>query len=193
MVLGEPLQVTMFLVEVFEKLGINYFVGGSLASSIHGIPRATQDVDLIAELQIKHVKNLVEALRENFYVDEYMILDAIRQKKSFNVIHLGTMFKADIFILQSNRHYQEELRRRESYKLPGNGKVLYIASAEDMILEKLRWYNLGDRMSDKHLSDVQGILKVKKNNLDLDYLEKQAIQMKLEDLLAEAQQQADSD
>jgi hypothetical protein len=145
MILGEPLQVTLLLAEVFENLNIRYLVGGSLASSIHGIPRATQDVDVVVEIALSQIKPFVEALREAFYVDEDMIKDALRRERAFNIIHLATMFKVDLFPLKRNAHAQEEMERRESYALPEQTRKLYVASAEDMVVEKLRWYRLGNK------------------------------------------------
>jgi hypothetical protein len=91
---SEPVLVMAKLARVFDSLGIRYVVGGSLASSIYGIPRATQDVDFVADLRLSHVEAITSALTEEFYVDADMISDAIKRRASFNVIHLTTMFKA---------------------------------------------------------------------------------------------------
>jgi len=190
MILGEPLQVTILLAEVFERLNIRYLIGGSLASSIHGIPRATQDVDLVAEIVPSQVEPFVEALQATFYIDADMIKDALRRESAFNIIHLETMFKVDIFPLKKNAEAQEEMERRESYTLPDQTKGLYVASAEDMVLEKLRWYRLGNQISDRQWQDVQGILKVKQEQLDLHYMNKKAHGMGLEELLNRALQDA---
>jgi hypothetical protein len=96
--LFEPLLVVARIAAAFEALSVPYIVGGSLASSVHGIPRATQDVDLVAVLSLDHIEPLTVALASEFYVDGDMISDAIRRRASFNVVHLATMFKADIFV-----------------------------------------------------------------------------------------------
>ncbi len=88
------------VVEAFDRLGVGYFIGGSVASSAHGLPRATLDVDMIADLEPSHVRLLVEALEKDYYIDANMILDAIRRLASFNLIHLSTMLKIDIFVLK---------------------------------------------------------------------------------------------
>jgi hypothetical protein len=95
--LGDPLLVVGRIASVLDRLGVRYIVVGSVASSVYGIPRATQDVDLVAELLGKHVTPFAEALSPEFYVDAEMIRDALAHRASFNVVHLGTMFKADIF------------------------------------------------------------------------------------------------
>lgn len=87
--LSEPLLVVATLVRVFDDLKIRYVVGGSLASSLYGIPRATQDVDLVAEVKPGNVQDITSALGRDFYVDANMINEAIRRSASFNVIHLA--------------------------------------------------------------------------------------------------------
>ncbi len=103
----------LFLAETFDKLGVPYLVGGSLASSLHGLPRATQDVGLVAALAPEHVARLVAALRESFYLDEAAIRTAVRERTSFNVIHLGTLFKADIFVAKDDPVGRAEFERRQ--------------------------------------------------------------------------------
>src|SRR3954452_25350121 len=107
--LSEPLHVVAKLARVFDELGIRYVVGGSLASSLHGIPRATQDVDVVAEIELSHVESLTRALAGEFYIDAGMIRDAIRRRASFNVVHLATMFKADVFIPRGDAWWDGEL------------------------------------------------------------------------------------
>jgi hypothetical protein len=96
--LSEPLLVVARMAAAFETLSVPYAVGGSLASSVYGIPKATQDVDLVADLRFQHVEPLVRGLSGEFYVDGDMITDAISRRACFNVVHLGTMFKADVFV-----------------------------------------------------------------------------------------------
>src|SRR6185436_6381382 len=109
--LPAPVLVVAKLARVFDTLNIRYVVGGSVASSIYGIPRATQDVDLVADIRLPHVEAITSALTGEFYVDADMIRDAIQRSASFNVIHLATMFKADVFILQGDSWSCEEMAR----------------------------------------------------------------------------------
>ena len=102
MPLSEALRVTLEVACVLEGLGVTYFVGGSLTSSLHGIPKATQNVDLVADLQQNHIPSFASALAGHFYLDDDRIHDAVRKRGSFNVIHLATMFKLDIFVLKDN-------------------------------------------------------------------------------------------
>ena len=138
MILAEPIQVTQLIAKVFDRLQIPYLVGGSLASSLHGIPRATQDVDVVAGLKPQHVMPLVKALKAAFYIDADMIHEAIQHGSSFNVIHLDTMFKIDIFVLQDDPASREEMTRRELYKLSEESEQgLFLETAEEIILRKL--------------------------------------------------------
>ncbi|HEX6276939.1 MAG TPA: hypothetical protein VFZ53_28055, partial [Polyangiaceae bacterium] len=99
---AEPVEVTLRVVGELERLGIEYLVGGSLASSVHGRPRATQDVDIVARIAGAQVDALVAALSNDFYVDADMIRDAIRRRGSFNVVHLESMLKVDVFVFSGD-------------------------------------------------------------------------------------------
>ncbi len=123
--MDEILEITLYVTETLERLGVPYLVGGSLASSLHGTPRATQDVDLVADLRLQHVPALVAALEETFYVDHEMIRDAIARRSSFNVIHLETMFKVDVFILKDDPASRQEMERRQVYRVLDTPPVIW--------------------------------------------------------------------
>ena len=99
----EPIQATMQVVAALEKIGIDYVIGGSLASALHGVARATMDSDIIADFREEHIALFVDALKATFYVGDEMIRDAIRAHRSFNVIHLQTLFKVDIFVAKEKK------------------------------------------------------------------------------------------
>ena len=187
--IGDPLIVVGRIAEVLEHLGVRYVVGGSVASSVYGVPRATQDVDLVAELFGRHVSTFVRMLASEFYVDEEMIRDALARKASFNVIHLGTMFKADVFSFDGEPWSQSEMSRGRLETLPtAAGPVtVRFASPEDTLLHKLVWCRLGNEISDRQWGDVLGVLKIQGPRLDLPYLEKWAADLKVLDLLHRAQ------
>jgi hypothetical protein len=185
--LAEPLQITRIVTRTFESLGIRYFIGGSLASSLHGIPRATQDVDLVAEVDHSHVDALARAFESAFYVDAESIHRAITDRRSFNLIHLETMFKIDVFILKRDSVSREQMSRRQSYQLSDDSAdVLFLSSAEDTIISKLVWYELGGNVSDRQWSDVLGVLQVQGQNLDQAYLRGAAEQRDILPLLEQA-------
>ncbi|MCK6622706.1 MAG: hypothetical protein HUU32_18645 [Calditrichaceae bacterium] len=192
MLLAEPIQITRRIAREFERLGVRYLIGGSLASSLHGIPRATQDVDMVAEITNDHIPELVQELEGEFYIDAEMVREAIRRHSSFNVIHLATMFKVDIFILKTDAASQEEMNRREQYQLSEiPEQPLFLASAEDVIAHKLYWYQLSGGVSERQWNDVLGVLRVQQDRLDRSYLERVAQQRGVSDLLERALKEAE--
>ncbi len=192
MLLAEPIQITHRIAQEFERLRIRYLVGGSLASSLHGIPRATNDVDMVAEMTEAHIPLLVKALETEFYIDAEMIQDAIQHQSSFNVIHLTTMFKVDIFVLKTDVASQEEMTRRGQYQISDTpDQRLFLASAEDVIVHKLYWYQLSGSLSERQWTDVLGVLQVQGEQLDYTYLERMAHQRGVHDLLTQAMKDAE--
>jgi len=189
--LSDPLLVVATIARVFDDLGIRYLVGGSLASSIYGVPRATQDVDLVADLRPEAVQAVHDRLAGTFYVDADMMQDAIARRASFNVIHLETMFKADVFIMRGDSWSREEMTRARSEEFEGaDGPVVVrFASPEDTLLHKLVWYKLGNEISDRQWSDILGVLKVQAGSLDDVYLDRWAPLLDIDHLLSRARKQ----
>jgi hypothetical protein len=174
------------LVEVLEQLGVLYHIGGSVASSLYGIPRLTIDVDLIADLRMGHVRPLVKQLQTIYYIDEDMVRDAISRHSSFNIIHQDTILKVDVFIPKSRLFDQEELRRAQQEVLLEGTRPFNMASPEGTILNKLEWYRMGGEVSDRQWNDILGVLKVQGTNLDMAYLQRWAANLKVTDLLERA-------
>jgi len=174
------------IVEALEHLGVNYHIGGSVASSIYGIIRATIDADLVANLELKHVRPLVKLLEADYYIDEDSVRDAVKRRGSFNAIYLDTMLKVDVFIPKSRLFDQEELRRIQLQPLIEGFRPFYVASPEGTILNKLEWYRMGGEVSDRQWNDILGVLKVQGTNLDMAYLQRWAVALKVSDLLERA-------
>ena len=189
--LPEPLQVVQRLIETFDRLGIAYLVGGSVASSVVGVERATQDVDFVVVLLEAQVEALTLALADEFYADADLLRDAILHNSSANVIHLPTMIKADLFISPDTAFAHSQMERRLRLTLLGEGAPLVsVTSPEDMILQKLRWYRLTDERSEKQWGDVQGIFRIQQAALDQSYLTDWAKELELTDLLMRAREEA---
>src|SRR4051812_6961942 len=110
MIPQDLLEAIIPVVDAFEELGVAYYIGGSVASSVHGLPRTTLDADIVADLRPEHVNSFVEMLEPQYYVSEEMILEAIKHRSSFNVIHEATILKVDIFILKGQPFDTEELK-----------------------------------------------------------------------------------
>jgi hypothetical protein len=188
---GEATRLTLLVTQTLERLGIRYAVGGSLASSLHGVMRSTLDVDIVADMGLEHIQPLVAALSKEFYADDEMMKDAIEHHSSFNLIHYETAFKVDIFIRKTRAFDQMQLeRRRTSVIATDPEESIYITSPEDTILAKLEWYRMGGEVSDRQWRDILGILKTREGELDLDYLRQWANELKVNDLLARALQES---
>jgi hypothetical protein len=167
--LSEAIAVTLLVTETLDRLGVEYVVGGSVASSVHGLPRSTADSDIVAALREDHVVGLATSLEGAFYVDESMIRDAIRRRFEFNVLHLATMFKVDVFVPALDAVTRRELSRGSRVDV-GSGKSFIVATAEDTIAQKLRWFQLGGGVSERQWSDALGVVRVRGPALDREYL-----------------------
>ena len=183
--LSEAEIVAQKVIQAFDAIGIEYAIGGSVASTVHGIPRLTMDVDIIADMCEEQIEALVISLQNEFYADGDLMRAAVRDRSSFNVIHLPTMVKADIFLLPTTPFAASEWSRRQRKRLGTaiDSADAYVASAEDMILQKLSWYRLTGERSDRQWGDVQGMLKVQGDALEFAYLAHWAEELALTDLL----------
>jgi hypothetical protein len=179
------------VVAAFDTLAVEYLVGGSVASSVFGEPRQTLDADLIARLLGRHAKPLVEKLSQEFYADLPAIETAIQTQGSFNLIHLETVTKVDVFVRWRDPFGQSQFARRQR-KTVGQASPLelFFASAEDTVLAKLEWYRKGGGVSDKQWRDLLGVLKVQGETLDRAYLTEWAGQLGVADLLTRALSEA---
>lgn len=188
-------QAMAAVLRALDEMGVPHYVGGSVASSALGLPRTTIDADLVAVLKLGHVEGLVTRLTGDFYVSGPMIRDAIRRESCFNLIHLATMFKVDVFVAKSRLFDQSALSRISQENLGETEDELrvWLASAEDVVLNKLEWYRLGEEVSERQWLDVQGVLKVQRDRLDLEYLRKWARQLNVQDLLERALTEAGTD
>jgi hypothetical protein len=185
--LSEPIQVTLKVITAFERLEIPYLIGGSLASAVHGIIRATMDADLVADIKPQQVLPLVEFLESEFYIDSDMILDAIQHNNSFNLIHLETMFKVDVFLLKQRAFDLNQMQRRISQSVgDAPEERAYFSTAEDIILAKLEWFRAGGETSERQWRDILGVLGLQSDRLNYEYLRKWAAQLDIQDLLQRA-------
>ncbi len=175
------------VLDALRRLGVRHYVGGSIASSAHGVARSSVDADVVAELAPRHVAGLVAALEASYYVPEARIREAAARRTSFNVIHLETMLKVDVFVARDRPFDRRAMERagqavsRDAADLP-----LPLASPEDTLLAKLEWYKRGGEVSERQWTDVLGILRVGGAGLDLGYLRESARELAVADLLERA-------
>jgi hypothetical protein len=167
--------------KVFDDLSVPWVVGGSVASSLQGVPRATADVDLVADLRLLHAAALVNALEATYYVVADVVRWAIRERRSFNVIQLESVTKVDVFCCPDDPLSRAQLTRRRTVVY--QGRQLPILSSEDVILQKLRWYEQGGEVSDRQWQDALAVARLRRAELDRDYLESQARAAGLDALL----------
>ena len=189
--MSESESVILSVVDVFENLGIPYFIGGSFASSVYGRVRATQDVDIIASMNLEHVSHFVRELQQDFYIDEMMIRRAISHRTHFNLIHLETSFKVDVFLPKDRPFDRQQFYRAVKQAIDKESlRLVNFSSPEDTILAKLEWYRLGGKESEVQWRDTQGILKQQFDQLDIDYLTDSAEAMNISDMLERSLEEA---
>jgi len=148
--------------------------------------RTTMDADIVADIRRDQVDEFADQLKADFYAEPSMMKDAIDHGRSFNLIHLDTSFKIDIFPLQQDAYSKAQFARRsfrDLSSLDDEPIECSVATAEDTILNKLRWYRLGNEVSEQQWNDLRGILKVSGSRLDLAYLNEWAPRLKVADLL----------
>ncbi|MEZ5404477.1 MAG: nucleotidyl transferase AbiEii/AbiGii toxin family protein [Bryobacteraceae bacterium] len=174
------------LIGTLERLGFRYAIGGSFASSLHGVARATQDIDLVVDLPLPRVRELYSAVAADFYADEETMLDAIRRGRPFNLIHLASGLKFDIFAASAHPIGREQLSHRlrlATALLGGDPLEVQVVSAEDIVLAKLLWYRDGGEVSERQWNDLVNLMQIQRNRLDLEYLRAQAERLGVATLL----------
>ena len=168
------------LTKLLDMGGIPYMVAGSMSSSLHGRPRATQDADVVIDPTGDQLDPLLALLEQGYYVSREAALDALRDRTMFNVIDLEGGWKADLIICKDRPFSRQEFARRR--QIDAMGQMLWVASPEDIILSKLEW--MRGRESEVQYSDVLGVAVTQWGNLDLEYLRKWAGQLGVQDMLA---------
>ncbi len=181
------------VVDVLDRLGVVYRIGGSVASAALGVPRSTLDIDLVCDLEARQASAFIASLEAAYYVDAAAVREAIARRRSFNLIHLSTMMKVDVFLVREGEFdhvsFQRHIERALSSE-PG-ARLFSLRSPEDVVLRKLEWYRAGGEVSDRQWSDTVGVLKVQRDALDRAYLRRWARHLEIEDLLDRALAEAD--
>jgi hypothetical protein len=166
----EPIEITLLVIAALERLGIRYLIGGSLASTIYGEPRATRDADILADVRPEHAQPLCEMLESEFNISPEAIQHALTHRRSFNAIHYQSLFKVDVFVPKNRLFEEQEFQRRALHVVARNpDKQAYVASVEDIILAKLDWYRQENEVSEQQWRDVIGIFKANQGRLDITY------------------------
>ena len=179
--LGIPAELgasatAMNVAEVFRRItgalehaGIAYMLTGSFASAYYGVPRSSQDIDLIIDPTPAQLQRFIQLLpSDEYYVDLETPLEAQERQSLFNVIDLLTGWKIDLIFRKSRPFSEEEFGRRQQVVL--QDFAIFAASAEDVVIAKLEWAKQAH--SRRHIEDVAGILRIRWEGLDHAYLEK---------------------
>jgi len=170
----------------FDALGVRYFLGGSVASSAHGVARASLDADMVAELTPADVDHLARQLAGAYYVPIGQMRTAAVERRSFNLIHVATMFKIDVFVSKGRPFDRSAAERARPQTIGDHTDTPFlVASAEDTILAKLEWFRRGGETSERQWWDIAGVLRVG-TDIDREYLRRWAEALGVTDLLQRA-------
>jgi hypothetical protein len=184
---SDPVRVALIVAEALEACRVRYLVGGSLASAVSGEPRSTLDVDLVVELSEKDIVPFLAALGDRFHVDSDALRRAIRERSSTNLIHYATSTKVDLFMAGGSPLDKQQMDRRQRVQVSTDPDGwLYVYTPEDILLQKLRWYRMGNEVSDRQWRDIMGIILVQGDRLDQAYLRHGAETLGVSDLLQRA-------
>ena len=176
----DQIDLLRHLVGALDRLGVPYMLVGSLASAAYGEPRMTQDIDVVVDLKEQQVPLLCRAFASSeFHVNERAVLEAVRSKNQFNIIHSTSGNKIDLLIVPAGAWGQTEFSRRQRVQILPDLEG-YCARPEDVILSKMAYYREGG--SEKHLRDIAGILKVSGDAVDHRYVSQWAERMGLADV-----------
>jgi hypothetical protein len=168
-----------YLIDAFEQLGIRYAIAGSVASMAYGEPRSTRDIDLVVDLRPKDVPRLRQAFpAPDFYLDEAQARDVARNGGLFNIIHPHSGFKLDMYVPVDDAEERQLDRARVLPALPD--RVAFFCAPEDLILKKLQYCSMGG--SDKHLRDIAAMLQISPEQIDRDYVGREAAALGLSEL-----------
>lgn len=186
-----PTEFLIHVAGMLERLGIRYHVGGSVASSAHGMYRASADIDFVIDPTPQQLNALAAELDPEFYVSRAAVAEALANRGMFNAIHEATSFKVDFFLKGSAPFDAEELRR--SVRQPigdGSAREICLKSPEDTILRKLDWFRRGGEVSERQWHDVLSILMASRGKLDESYLDRWARELGVPELLDNARRES---
>jgi hypothetical protein len=184
------MEVTLRVADALDAVGVPYSVGGSLASSFGGEPRASIDADIVVRLTSLQIGPLVSALGAEFYADPDALRRAADRAGTANLIHRASAIKIDLFVAGSRLDGLQLERRRRILVSSNPDRYLYIHSPEDILLQKLHWYRLGGGVSDRQWRDALAVIRVQHDRLDDEYVNRTAEELGLADLLGRAREEA---
>jgi hypothetical protein len=174
-----PEDALQLVLTKLDECQIPYMITGSFASNMHGVPRATQDADVVIEADQGSLDRFLENLGAEFYASHEAAREALETQRMFNVVHLETGFKVDLIMRKSRPFSQIEFSRRQQVTYLGRSR--WFATAEDVILAKLEWAKMGN--TERQFTDAVNVAKIQGKGLDEAYLQKWAGKLEAEELL----------
>jgi len=186
-------EILAEIIGTFERLDIPYVVGGSFASSVWGHPRQTRDIDVNLWLEHGHVERLVTSFQADYLISDAEIertLHESEEYRSFQILHIETLFKVDAFVPHHSRFAESVLAGARRVQIVP-GLEANCMSPEDVIIHKLRWFELGNRVSDRQWNDIVQVLDIQREQLKIDYLLKWSDHFGLKDLFLEAMRETE--
>ena len=186
---ADALDVALLVARALDAVAVPYFLGGSLASSLQGEPRATNDIDFVVDLDAARVDPLANVLGSDFAVDRDAMREAVRLRASCNVFFLPLVTKIDFFVLKKDAFDASEFARKKDVRVRGEDTIV-VKSAEDSVLRKLLWFVEGGEVSERQWRDVVEILRVSGPTLEDAYLDEWAPRLALTEHLARARRVA---
>jgi hypothetical protein len=187
---SDALDVALLVAHALEEVGAEYFVGGSVASSLQGEPRATNDIDIVVSMLARSVPAFAAALGADFEVDQEMLRDALQRASCANIFYLPMVTKVDLFGVGPAPFDEAEFSRRQRVRVRQTGEELVVKTPEDTVLRKLLWFRAGGEVSDKQWRDVVEVLRVSGALLTRAYLDVWATRLDLTALLERARRDA---
>jgi hypothetical protein len=173
------------VVAAFQRIGIPYYIGGSVASSYYGAVRSTMDVDVICEMREAHVVDFLQQFGNEFYISEIEVRQAVTRRSCFNLVHLPTSLKVDVFVSRQRPFDRECMLRAMPVSLGGgiNSLNVPMAIVEDIIVAKLEWYRLTDETSERQWDDVNRLIRLLGDKVNFQQLQQSSASVGVVDLL----------
>lgn len=181
MAMTENLELAVLsdVVRRLESAGFDYMLTGSVAMNYYAEPRMTRDIDIVIALDGTDSGKVIEIFKDSYYLSTDAVLNAVRERKMFNLVHYESVVKVDLIVRKESEYRRLEFDRRQPIQV--GELATWIVSKEDLILSKLSWAQ--DSQSEMQLNDVKNLLTTKP---DLDYLRNWSTKLGLDMMLQES-------
>ena len=176
----EQSELLRYLCSHLERLGVRYFITGSQATIAFGEPRFTNDIDIVVDLDETNCEAFCDGFApEEFYLNRDTVRNEIARRGMFNIIHPASGLKIDVVIPSQSEFDRRRFERGVRIPIADDCMATF-SSPEDIILQKMTWHKSGG--GERHLHDIQGVLKIRGDSLDRSYIEQQASELGVADL-----------